>query len=93
MWPINAMFSGLGGGAMPSMPTLFAEGGLVTRPTMGVVGEAGPEAIFPLDTFFSQMMSMFERVNKPLVDAIKQQKLHTRITNNQLEIASTPSNA
>lgn len=26
----------------------FAEGGIVTRPTMGLVGEAGPEAIIPL---------------------------------------------
>lgn len=27
----------------------FAEGGIVTRPTMGLVGEAGPEAIIPLN--------------------------------------------
>jgi hypothetical protein len=27
----------------------FAEGGIVTSPMMGVVGEAGPEAIIPLD--------------------------------------------
>jgi len=29
----------------------FAEGGIVTAPTMGLVGEAGPEAIIPLDRF------------------------------------------
>ena len=29
--------------------TLFADGGIVTRATMGLVGEAGPEAIIPLD--------------------------------------------
>jgi hypothetical protein len=29
--------------------TPMAEGGIVTRPTMGLVGEAGPEAIIPLD--------------------------------------------
>jgi TP901 family phage tail tape measure protein len=29
----------------------FAAGGVVTRPTMGLVGEAGPEAIIPLDEF------------------------------------------
>ena len=28
---------------------LFADGGIVTGPTMGVVGEAGPEVIIPLD--------------------------------------------
>lgn len=27
----------------------FAEGGIVTGPTLGLVGEAGPEVIFPLD--------------------------------------------
>lgn len=27
----------------------FAEGGVVTQPTLGLVGEAGPEAIIPLD--------------------------------------------
>lgn len=27
----------------------FAEGGIVTKPTLGLVGEAGPEAIIPLD--------------------------------------------
>ena len=29
----------------------FAEGGIVTKPTFGVFGEAGPEAIIPLDKF------------------------------------------
>lgn len=32
------------GGAIP-----FANGGIVTGPTLGLVGEAGPEAIIPLD--------------------------------------------
>lgn len=29
----------------------FAAGGIVTKPTMGLVGEAGPEAVIPLDEF------------------------------------------
>lgn len=32
----------------PNIPML-AEGGLVTRPTLAVVGEAGPEVVIPLD--------------------------------------------
>lgn len=28
---------------------LFAQGGVVRRPTMGILGEAGPEAVIPLD--------------------------------------------
>jgi hypothetical protein len=31
--------------------TPFARGGIVTGPTLGLVGEAGPEAIIPLDRF------------------------------------------
>lgn len=35
-------------GAMQSIPK-FAEGGIVNRATLGVFGEAGPEAVMPLD--------------------------------------------
>jgi type III secretory pathway component EscR len=34
-------------GFSPSLPR-FAEGGIVTGPTVGLIGEAGPEAIIPL---------------------------------------------
>lgn len=33
---------------IPSIPML-AEGGIVTRPTLALIGEAGPEAVVPLD--------------------------------------------
>ena len=33
---------------LPDLPT-FAQGGIVTRPTLALVGEAGPEAIIPLN--------------------------------------------
>ena len=33
----------------PPEITAFAKGGIVTKPTLGLVGEAGPEAIIPLD--------------------------------------------
>jgi phage-related protein len=33
---------------LPDLPFL-AKGGIVTRPTLGVIGEKGPEAIIPLD--------------------------------------------
>jgi len=33
----------------PTGPMPFAEGGIVTSPIVGLVGEAGPEAIIPLD--------------------------------------------
>jgi phage-related minor tail protein len=28
---------------------MFANGGIVTSPTLGIIGEAGPEAVIPLD--------------------------------------------
>ena len=44
--------AGGGGGPLPGLgggPTPMAEGGIVTRPTVLLAGEAGPEAIVPLD--------------------------------------------
>ena len=38
---------------LPELPSFdipfFADGGIVTQPTLGVIGEAGPEAVIPLD--------------------------------------------
>lgn len=39
---------GGGGGGFRSIP-LMAEGGIVTRPTLAMIGEAGTEAVVPLD--------------------------------------------
>lgn len=51
--------AGLGAGlattAFNSLIPEFAEGGIVTQPTMGLIGEAGPEAIFPLSKLDSFM--------------------------------------
>ena len=58
--PASALFGGGAGfgeavGGSPGGKKLFgflpgfADGGIVTKPTMGVIGEAGPEAVIPLD--------------------------------------------
>jgi len=42
---------GVGGnsfGPFPGPLKMFADGGMVSRPTLGMVGEAGPEAVIPL---------------------------------------------
>lgn len=44
---VGLAFAGLVAAIM--LPMLFAEGGIVTQPTMGIVGEAGAEAVVPLD--------------------------------------------
>lgn len=42
--------------SMPKMPTIaLAEGGIVTRATMALIGEAGPEAVIPLDQLAALM--------------------------------------
>jgi hypothetical protein len=38
-----------------SDPVPLAEGGVVTKPTNAIVGEAGPEAVLPLDKLFSNI--------------------------------------
>ena len=37
------------GGAVHAVIPAFASGGIVTKPTIGLIGEAGPEAIIPLN--------------------------------------------
>ncbi len=45
---VGAVVGGVGAGI-----EMLADGGVVTRPTLAVVGEAGPEAVIPLDRFGS----------------------------------------
>lgn len=59
---------GSGGGILKGLGIkLFAEGGVVNRPTLGVFGEAGPEAVMPLGVL-NGMLQQASGVNLP--DAI-----------------------
>ena len=42
---------GLIGSALGGIAHLFGEGGIVTTPTLGIIGEKGPEAIIPLSKY------------------------------------------
>ena len=44
------------------LPKLFAEGGIVTQPTLSITGEAGPEAIIPLNQF-SQIANDYSKMD------------------------------
>jgi len=53
---VGGLFGGGGGGGtgLPAgtqyaTPWGFADGGIVRKPTLGILGEAGPEAVIPLD--------------------------------------------
>ncbi|HEY3363171.1 MAG TPA: hypothetical protein VGK06_15475 [Methanosarcina sp.] len=69
---------------------MFATGGIVTAPTLGMVGEAGPEAIIPLDQMPNMGGNVTITVNgildkselKSMIGDIVDTKLnkHTRVT-------------
>lgn len=46
--------------SVPKIP-LLAEGGILTKPTLNIAGEAGPEAIIPIDKLQSFMYGALER--------------------------------
>ncbi len=53
-------FSGLPTISVPQIP-LLAEGGILTKPTLNIAGEAGPEAIIPIDKLESYMENAIEK--------------------------------
>jgi hypothetical protein len=81
----QAVFSGLGSLDLSSIfpVTPFATGGIVTGPTLGLIGEAGPEAVIPLSkggkiggttinlTVNAGMGTQGAEVGRQIVDALK----------------------
>ena len=80
----QAVFSGLGSLDLSSIfpVTPFALGGIVTGPTLGLIGEAGPEAVIPLNraggmgttinlTVNAGMGTQGAEVGRQIVDALK----------------------
>jgi len=57
---VTSTISGIAGAIWP-----FADGGIVTQPMIGMVGEAGPEAIIPLDRIGSMGGGMNVTINMP----------------------------
>lgn len=53
-------FSSLGTISVPQIP-LLAEGGILTRATLNIAGEAGPEAIIPIDKLQDYISSAIDR--------------------------------
>lgn len=57
-----------GGGGPPRVP--LARGGVVTRPTRALIGEAGPEAVIPLSKMRQNMLSSPTSKNETMVTQI-----------------------
>lgn len=69
----------------------LADGGIVTDRVDNVtMGEAGPEAVVPLDKFMSEFRTLKSEMTA-VKDAVKSLKLTTKITNRDLNIILTPS--
>jgi hypothetical protein len=68
--------------ASTSQPIMMAEGGVVTQPINAVVGEAGPEAVLPLEKYFNpQNLSL----NNTTLEEIAN---NTNDTNSSLKVLS-----
>jgi hypothetical protein len=52
-------------GQFPGSPQQLQHGGIVTRPTLALIGEAGPEAVIPLDKAGAVAGGVFVEVNVP----------------------------
>lgn len=66
-WKIPFRKQTLGQLAGVTTITPLAEGGLVTQPTLGVVGEAGPEVVAPLDDFIGAISGIIGSVKGSIV--------------------------
>jgi phage-related minor tail protein len=74
---------GLGGGLMNELKGVpaMANGGIVTSPTLALIGEAGPEAVIPLDraggmgginiTVHAGLVSSPDQVGQQIIEAIQ----------------------
>mgnify|MGYP003666952992 FL=1 len=70
----------------------FAKGGVVTQPTLGVLGEAGPEAVIPLDrmggmggTTVNVIVEGSVLSERDLADSIHSELLRAQNRNRSLE--------
>jgi hypothetical protein len=68
-------------GGLESPVPRFAEGGIVTKPTTAMIGEAGPEAIIPLESAGSEL----ENVLVPLKSTGESMEKHAIDTNKKLK--------
>ena len=74
----------MGGGEWsPNLPKLemvaLAKGGIVTSPTTALIGEAGPEAVIPLDKFHDIMNEAFMPVLQKLDEMIDSNMIQTAV--------------
>ena len=53
----------------PLVPALLAKGGLVTKPTRALIGEAGPEIVVPIHKLGDAIRDVYKQGSKALLEA------------------------
>ena len=71
---------------VPDIPTL-AKGGIVTSPTLALIGEAGPEAVIPLTRMNGRSVHVTNNIHAPEVSAAQLLDLADRYTGWRLGLA------
>lgn len=66
--PISDQFSYMQEKSGFSVPFL-ADGGIVAQPTLSMIGEAGPEAVVPLDKFIDVIDNAVEKISETIKDS------------------------
>lgn len=69
----GGIIGGAGGLLYADSETPLASGGIVTGPTRALVGEAGHEAVIPLDAFYAKLDQLIDAVDK-VTSATKEEK-------------------
>ena len=91
--PFNVLFRGINTAVEgAATPTALQHGGIVTGPTNAMIGEGGAEAVVPLDNFNRKLDSLKSEMTG-VKEAIMSLQLTTKITNKDLNVILTPSNA
>ena len=85
----NNAFSGLGSMALGEPQAQLAVGGIVTKPTHALIGEAGPEAVLPLNKMNNFMNQIFQGANLSKLFGIENLKGNV---NNVVASVSKPIN-
>ena len=87
----NAMYARYNN-AFYGNPVPMATGGIVTRPTNAIVGEAGPEAVIPLNTVGGYSSRDQERDNKTMIDELRRSNQQMQMFIKQIGNARTVLN-
>jgi len=73
-------------------PTRMAKGGVVTRPTNAIVGEAGPEAVIPLSSMNDYSAIDQKKDNKNMIDELRKSNQQMQMFIKQMGDAKTVLN-